>query len=110
MDFDPQEDRCVQAEAIVRQKPLTATKANSGDGLTPMRNKFRYMLQNVTKAAEIDLIFSGIIKLLSTVHQANQTYLPNSFRSVGFYQEALVLLWHLMTLNQSFTKRLVENL
>ncbi|CAK8996103.1 unnamed protein product [Durusdinium trenchii] len=29
-------------------------------------------------------------------------------RSVGFYQEALVLLWHVLTLNSNFTKRVVE--
>eukprot|EP00434_Breviolum_minutum_P006475 symbB.v1.2.005717.t1/scaffold336.1/size226184/2 len=29
-------------------------------------------------------------------------------RPVGFYQEALVLLWHVLTLNPTFTKRVVE--
>mmetsp|Transcript_103541 Transcript_103541/g.267799 ORF Transcript_103541/g.267799 Transcript_103541/m.267799 type:complete len:818 (+) Transcript_103541:48-2501(+) len=75
-----------------------------------MRNVYRYMLQNIHKDAEIDLIFNGIVRLLSTVHQANQTYLPNSSRSVGFYQEALVLLWHLLTLNPNFTQRVVDHL
>lgn len=112
MDFDPQDSQCQAAEAIVTPKQVQGqvpAKAPAGE-LTTMQNKFRYMLQNVTRDAEIDLIYTGICKLLSTVHQANQTYLPNSFRSVGFYQEALVLLWHMMTLNPCFTKRLVEKL
>ncbi|CAJ1361480.1 unnamed protein product [Effrenium voratum] len=96
------------------------------------KNVFRYMLQQITKDTEIDFIFTGLLRLLSSVHQAEQTYLPNSMRSVAFYQEAvgagfsfkavaqahfccddflptrveaLVLLWHALTVNPSFTKR-----
>ncbi|CAK9103837.1 Protein HID1 (HID1 domain-containing protein) (Protein hid-1 homolog) [Durusdinium trenchii] len=78
--------------------------------ITPFRQKnvYRYMLQHVTKEPEIDLLFTGLLRLLSSVHQAQQTYLPRSMRSVGFYQEALVLLWHVLTLNSNFTKRVVE--
>ncbi|CAJ1459391.1 unnamed protein product, partial [Effrenium voratum] len=72
------------------------------------KNVFRYMLQQITKDTEIDFIFTGLLRLLSSVHQAEQTYLPNSMRSVAFYQEALVLLWHALTVNPSFTKRVVE--
>ncbi|CAE8650227.1 unnamed protein product, partial [Polarella glacialis] len=74
------------------------------------RNVYRYMLQNITKDGEIDLVFNGLVRLLSTVYKANQTYLPNSVKSIGFYQEALVLLWHLLTLNPTFTKRVVDHL
>jgi len=54
------------------------------------------------------LVFSGLVRLLSSVYQADQTYLPNSFKSVGFYQEALVMLWHLVTMNPTFTKRVAD--
>eukprot|EP00931_Biecheleriopsis_adriatica_P063088 TRINITY_DN38161_c0_g1_i1.p1 TRINITY_DN38161_c0_g1~~TRINITY_DN38161_c0_g1_i1.p1 ORF type:complete len:796 (-),score=179.95 TRINITY_DN38161_c0_g1_i1:43-2430(-) len=84
------------------ESPQAARKKSSP------RNVYRYMLQHVTKDAEIDLIFFGIVRLLSSVHQAEKTYLPNSFKSIGFYQEALVLLWHLLTLNPSFTKRVTD--
>lgn len=75
-----------------------------------LRNVYRYMLQNINKDVEIDLIFNGIVRMLSTVYKANQTLLPNSMRSVGFFQEALVLLWHLLTLNSAFTRRVVDHL
>lgn len=75
-----------------------------------LRNVYRYMLQNISKDREIDLVFAGIVRLLSTTYKASQTYLPNSFRCIGFYQEALVLLWHLLTLNQAFTRRVVDHL
>jgi len=74
-----------------------------------MRNVYRHMLQNISRDVEIDLVFSGLVRMLNTMHQATQTYLPNSRRSVGFYQEALVLLWHLLTLNPAFTKRVVDH-
>ena len=56
------------------------------------------MLQHVSKEPEIDLLFTGLLRLLSSVHQAvlkdlrakreaEQTYLPHSMKSVGFYQE-----------------------
>merc|ERR1719247_1377394 len=101
MDFDPKEEQ-------------EATSTPAEEEATPEvkrpKNVYRFMLQNVSRDGEIDLIYEGLVKLLSTVHQANQTYLPNSFRGVGFYQEALVLLWHLMTLNPAFMKRLVDHL
>jgi hypothetical protein len=106
MDFDPKEEKCLAAEGMVKEKSEEA----SSDAKQKPRNVYRFMLANVSKDSEIDLIFNGIVKLLSTVHQEKSTYLPNSFRSVGFYQEALVLLWHLMTLNPAFMKRLVDHL
>jgi len=78
------------------------------DASKKIRNVYRYMLQHLSKDSEIDLVFNGLLRLLSSVHQAQQTYLPNSMRSVSFYQEALVLLWHVLTSNTTFTKRVVE--
>lgn len=111
------------AQATVEEKETTIEERDEADGAEgnsdgeeavaklhrPPGNVFRHMLQNTTRDAEIDLIFTGVVRLLSTVHQANQTYLPNSFRSVGFYQEALVLLWHLLTVNRAFTDRIADS-
>ncbi|CAE8659720.1 unnamed protein product, partial [Polarella glacialis] len=33
------------------------------------RNVYRYMLQNITKDGEIDLVFNGLVRLLSTVYK-----------------------------------------
>mmetsp|Transcript_10039 Transcript_10039/g.25091 ORF Transcript_10039/g.25091 Transcript_10039/m.25091 type:complete len:898 (+) Transcript_10039:65-2758(+) len=90
-------------------KPVL-TLRSSPEKKSKLRNVYRYMLQNIHKETEIDLVFGGIVRFLSTVHQANQTYLPNSRQSVGFYQEALVLLWHLLTLNPAFTRRVTDHL
>eukprot|EP00930_Biecheleria_cincta_P045682 TRINITY_DN31487_c0_g1_i1.p1 TRINITY_DN31487_c0_g1~~TRINITY_DN31487_c0_g1_i1.p1 ORF type:complete len:830 (+),score=154.48 TRINITY_DN31487_c0_g1_i1:247-2490(+) len=72
------------------------------------RNFFRHMLKHVEKDSEIDLIYNGLVRHLRSVYQAEMTYLPGSVKPVGFYQEALVVLWHLLTTNAKFTKRVVE--
>jgi len=113
IDFAPSDDQPhALADSPVTEKADEGepAEAKGADEKGRPRNVFRYMLQNICKDAEIDLIFAGLVRLLSTVHQANQTYLPNSFRSVGFYQEALILLWHLLTLNQNFTRRVGDDL
>lgn len=96
-------------EELEGKRVLVAQDAE--DQMHAMRkpgNVYRYMLQHVSKENEIDLVFTGLLRLLSSVHQAEQTILPHSMRSVGFYQEALVLLWHVLTLNPTFTKRVVD--
>lgn len=110
MDFDPKDEQAPEPGGVVKETGTEEELSNEAGERKRPRNVFRYMLQNISKDAEIDLIFAGIVRLLSTVHQANQTYLPNSFRSVGFYQEALVLLWHLLAANPNFTRRVVDHL
>jgi len=116
MDFDPSSaDDVVEAEAADGgddARAGTGDQEGVADAIAPVdakkkskRNVYRYMLQNVSKEPELDLIFGGLVKLLSTTHQAGATYLPNSQRPVGFYQEALVLLWHLITVNRKFLER-----
>lgn len=91
------------------KRVLTPVAAKEEEKPTIPKNAFRFMLQNMTKDDEIDLVFAGIVRMLSSVHEAIQTYLPNSRRSVGFYQETLTLFWHLLTTNQHFTKRIAAH-
>jgi hypothetical protein len=106
MDFDPAgcPPGASEGDGVV------AVKDEAPDGIPKVGNVYRYMLKNIKKEKEIELIFSGIVKMLTSVYQSNQTMLPGSFRSVGFYQEALVLLWHLVTLNPAFVKHVVDQL
>eukprot|EP00929_Paragymnodinium_shiwhaense_P105117 TRINITY_DN7003_c0_g1_i1.p1 TRINITY_DN7003_c0_g1~~TRINITY_DN7003_c0_g1_i1.p1 ORF type:complete len:755 (-),score=150.38 TRINITY_DN7003_c0_g1_i1:234-2498(-) len=107
MDFDPTEP---SAEDVGSGNVVIAKDPEAPDGKKKVMNVYRYMLQNISKDSEIDLIFKGIVRMLSSVYEATQSFLPNSVRSVGFYQEALVLLWHLITLNPAFLRRVVERL
>eukprot|EP00929_Paragymnodinium_shiwhaense_P105118 TRINITY_DN7003_c0_g2_i1.p1 TRINITY_DN7003_c0_g2~~TRINITY_DN7003_c0_g2_i1.p1 ORF type:complete len:769 (-),score=119.40 TRINITY_DN7003_c0_g2_i1:92-2398(-) len=108
IDFDPSSTDN-SGDEVGAGNDVLAKDPQAPDGKKVM-NVYRYMLQNVSKDNEIDLMFKGIVRMLSSVYEATTTYLPNSVRSVGFYQEALVLLWHLITLNQAFLKRVVERL
>jgi len=101
MDFDPAAGGEAPASDEKKGDPGSIVEARP-------RNVFRLMLQGITEDGDIDLIYGGLVRLLSTMHQASTTYLPNSLKSVGFYQEALVLLWHLITSNQHFVQRLVN--
>ncbi|KAF4701337.1 cell wall bioproteinsis protein, partial [Perkinsus olseni] len=48
----------------------------------------------------------GLVRIVATVDDAKQTYLPSSRKAVPFFQESLILLWHLITINPAFRKRL----
>lgn len=107
MDFEPRDDQdLAPSQMLVTQKSHASPQKAS----ERHRNVYRQMLQQISKDEEIDFIFNGLVRLLSTVYQANQTYLPNSFRPVDFFEEALILLWHLITMNQAFMKRVAEHL
>merc|ERR1712113_10773 len=63
MDFDPREDPIsTRTGAVVKEK---TEEVVSTEKKKP-RNVYRYMLQNISKDVEIDLIFAGIVRLLST--------------------------------------------
>lgn len=112
LDFSPSSHKNTEANSkLLKDKSdvVEAVEANGVEASNP-KNVYRNMLQNISRETEIDLIFAGIVRLLSTVHQADQTYLPNSRLRIGFYQEALVLLWHLITTNRAFLTRISENL
>jgi hypothetical protein len=53
---------------------------------------------------EMAALFFGLTRLLHSVPDADNTYLPYARNSVACYQEALVLLWKLVDLNPGFTE------
>eukprot|EP00397_Hematodinium_sp_SG-2012_P007793 GEMP01007843.1.p1 GENE.GEMP01007843.1~~GEMP01007843.1.p1 ORF type:complete len:798 (-),score=139.11 GEMP01007843.1:1162-3555(-) len=75
-----------------------------------VKNVYRYMLKSFSKQAEYDIVFNGLVRLLETIHVAKTTILPKSKPHVNFYQEALVLLWHMMNANPGFLNRSVADL
>jgi len=104
LDYDPEGAREPDTEGVrIVDREEEASERET-------RNVFRAFLRSRRSPEEIDMMFTGIVRLLSTVHQAEDTVLPGSFRSVGFYQEALVLFWHLVTLNQPFLLRISDHL
>lgn len=66
------------------------------------QNVFRKYLTSLDQSADFNLIFNGITGLLNNVHEANNTYLPNSLKQIESHQELLVLLWKLLDENRAF--------
>eukprot|EP00811_Abedinium_folium_P034699 NODE_755_length_2784_cov_3.475348.p1 GENE.NODE_755_length_2784_cov_3.475348~~NODE_755_length_2784_cov_3.475348.p1 ORF type:complete len:785 (+),score=194.49 NODE_755_length_2784_cov_3.475348:112-2466(+) len=64
------------------------------------QNVYRAMVRSINQDAEIDLVFAGFVRLLSTVHLSKGC--------IPFYQETLVLLWHLITINNTLLQRVVK--
>jgi len=109
IDFDSREGKADATATVVAKETTVVAKEMTAEP-EDRTNVFRFMLSNITREADIELIYDGIVRLLSTPYQANKMTLPKSFRAVEFYQEALVLFWHLMTVNPCFVKRVVDDL
>eukprot|EP00921_Rhytidocystis_pertsovi_P001665 GHVQ01002832.1.p1 GENE.GHVQ01002832.1~~GHVQ01002832.1.p1 ORF type:complete len:806 (+),score=99.50 GHVQ01002832.1:455-2872(+) len=75
-----------------------------------VRNVFRTMLAGIKKEAEIDMIYDGFVRLLQTCPDSRNTYLPHSAQPIPFHQELLILLWHLITTNEVFLRRMTSRL
>lgn len=85
-----------------------SSKRNSNtNSVNVVRNAYRLMLAGMKRDSEIDLVFNGIIRLLSTISKSKLTYL-GSGKSFGGYQELLILFWHLLTINPQFTRRIAS--
>eukprot|EP00922_Rhytidocystis_sp_ex-Travisia-forbesii_P051308 GHVS01076168.1.p1 GENE.GHVS01076168.1~~GHVS01076168.1.p1 ORF type:complete len:792 (-),score=105.76 GHVS01076168.1:117-2492(-) len=111
--------RCVDPKAVRRSvegeediSPQNGSSPEKKDVSEPpvARNVFRTMLSGIKKDSEIDLIFDGFVRLLQSCPNARNTYLPNSTQQVPFHQELLILLWHLVTTNGAFLRRMTSRL
>ncbi|EER19245.1 hypothetical protein Pmar_PMAR009666 [Perkinsus marinus ATCC 50983] len=80
--------------------------AGPDDDASKPRNVYRIMARGVQKTGELDFMADGLVRIVTTVDDAKRTYLPSSRKVVPFYQEALILLWHLITINSTYRKRL----
>lgn len=65
-------------------------------------NVFVVYLSDLNKKEDFAFLLNAFIKILNNPVQANQTYLPNSTKSVESYQEALVFLWNSIQYNKAF--------
>ena len=76
--------------------------------LVAPQNVFTLMLHTRENPSELDLMFEGMVRLLGSVPLAADTFLPASHPSVDFHQEALILLWRMVSVNCRFRRRVCE--
>jgi hypothetical protein len=74
----------------------------------PPNNAIRAMLASLSGARDFRFVFEGLCRLLNNVHEANNTYMPNSLKQIQCHQEALVLLWKLLDENRPFMAHVLK--
>ena len=51
------------------------------------------------RAEDFDALLGGIARLLNDVHVSHSTLLPESSKGVNLYEELVLLLWNLISVN-----------
>ncbi|CAN0517547.1 unnamed protein product, partial [Ectocarpus sp. 12 AP-2014] len=73
-------------------------------------NVFRNLVLHGLKDEEdFELVYTGLSRLLNTLHRSRNTYMPGAATEVYCYQEVLVLLWKLLEENPVFMQYVLKN-
>jgi hypothetical protein len=65
-------------------------------------NIFRTLLSRIDNARELRFCYKGFVKLLQSVYESKNSYMPGTVVKLGCYQELLVLLWKFLEENPLF--------
>lgn len=74
----------------------------SSDSKPISRNLFRSYFKKIHRPVDLELIVSGIIRLLRNPIDAEKAYLPGSTKKISITSELLILLWELLTTSNKF--------
>jgi hypothetical protein len=98
---------------------VEALQAAAGQGSSVMKeeivkpkNVFVELLRRMGSdgsGTEFRCAYNGISKLLSTVHESKNVYIPGTKYDVECYQEVLVLFWKLLEENHDFMLYIMKN-
>jgi len=72
-------------------------------------NVFRGYFDEINKAEDFHFIYSSIQTLLTSPLLSSNTYLPNSKKYVGWYEELMMFFWSSLNHNKTFFKYVVEH-
>lgn len=92
LDFRPQP----------RAVPITGHAADDSHDPAAQHNVFIGYLQGISGDAHHRQMLAGFARLLGSIVQSQNTYLPGARRTVSCFQELLVLLWKMLELNHGF--------
>lgn len=79
------------------------------DTEAPGFNIFRRFLGAIDQPDQLNFVYTGIVRLLNNVYQAQSTYLPYSITQVGIEQELLILFWKCLEENPRFMNFVLKN-
>jgi len=72
-------------------------------------NVFRGYFEELNKAEDFHFIYSRIETLLTSPLLSSNTYLPNSKKYVGWYEELMMFFWSSLNHNKNFFKHVVDH-
>mmetsp|Transcript_7900 Transcript_7900/g.11282 ORF Transcript_7900/g.11282 Transcript_7900/m.11282 type:complete len:871 (-) Transcript_7900:36-2648(-) len=70
-------------------------------------NIFRTLLARIDSVKELTFIYYGFARLLRSVYESKNTYLPNSTKSLHCFQEVLILFWKMLEENPIFMSHIL---
>ncbi|CAB1097581.1 unnamed protein product [Ectocarpus sp. CCAP 1310/34] len=92
----------MSAQTAVREDP----PAPGDVGYNVFRN---LVLHGLKDEEDFELVYTGLSRLLNTLHRSRNTYMPGAATEVYCYQEVLVLLWKLLEENPVFMQYVLKN-
>jgi hypothetical protein len=72
-------------------------------------NIFRTIVSRIDSRKELTIIFKGLTRLLSHVHESKNTMLPGSKKGIGCHEEVLVIFWKILEENPLFLNHILMN-
>ena len=99
-----------EAAATASNRPtLPGTPARPG--VSPIDHqpldRMSRFLANLQKPATLDFLIDGFVRLLGARTAAERAFLPSAYTPIHNEFEIVLLLWHFLSLNRKFVRRLV---
>ena len=88
---------------------LTWKHCNAQSGVSSSENEFIKMAASIEDKETLDFVASGIIRLIDGVVRKDQAFSLFSSATIGYYREALIVLWALLVENKHFSSAVVNS-
>jgi hypothetical protein len=92
------EHRSVEANVSAPQPAVVA----SASSYFSASNLFAAALSEITQTQEFEIVFKGVVRLLTNHVTANKTYLPGATKQITCHQEILAFFWQFIQVNRKF--------
>ena len=102
-------ENLVQASLQLLCILLTWKHCNAHSGVSGAENEFIKMIATIDDKETLDFMASGIIRLIDGVVRNDQAFSLFSNATLGYYREALIMLWALLIENKHFSSAVINS-
>ena len=102
-------ENLVQASLQLLCVLLTWKHCNAQSGVSSSENEFIKMVASIENKETLGFIANGIIRLIDDVVRNDQAFSLFSSATLGYYREAMIVLWALLVENKHFSSAVVES-